>query len=272
VARIVGVHGVGNFDPDLTADQAAEDLAWIWADALRKRVPADAVDLRVAYYAPHLRGETGQSLTGDLPLPPELAEAVQRWAEALGAPAEVAQGYLTQPVRQFAEWVAARFGLDARLMRWFVATFLTEVDAYLRDEDGAARRAARDTVIEVVAAHRPQVVVAHSLGSVVAYEALHAPRDFAIDLFLTVGSPLAMPDVVLDRLAAHTGTVPRRPPGVRRWVNVADVGDVVAVPSSLAGSFAVDADLRESVGLFDFHRVVKYLNSGVVAGAIASVG
>jgi len=94
-------------------------------------VPADAVDLRVAYYAPHLRCEIGQSLAGDLPLPPRIAEAVQRWAETLGAPVEVAQGYLTQPLQQIAEWVAARFGLDARLVRWFVATFLTEVDACL---------------------------------------------------------------------------------------------------------------------------------------------
>ena len=56
------------------------------------------------------------------------------------------------------------------------------------------------------------VVVAHSLGSVVAYEVLCAKTDLAVPSFVTLGSPLGLPNLVFDRLEPK----PRRPgDGVR---------------------------------------------------------
>ncbi|GAB3836036.1 hypothetical protein ACFPIJ_33305 [Dactylosporangium cerinum] len=265
--RIVGVHGVGNHDAAREPAEAAARLSRIWADAL-----GGPHDLRVAYYAHHLKTRTGQSGADIDHLDPGAEQFVLAWGAALGAPAELAQGRATAPLRHLADWVARRFGLDSAAVRWFVAVFFAEVATYLAeagDTDGTVRAAARDEVARTILEHEPQVVIAHSLGSIVAYEALHANPSLAVDLLVTVGSPLAMPDVVYPRLrpAALTGT---RPAGVRRWVNIADVGDLVAIPRRLGGRFATDVDHEESVALFDFHRVRAYLAAARLREAIGS--
>ncbi|MGH8909608.1 MAG: hypothetical protein ACRD0K_24740 [Egibacteraceae bacterium] len=113
----------------------------------------------------------------------------------------------------------------------------------------------------MIAVHRPRIVIAHSLGSVVAYEALWARPDPHVELLITLGSPLAMPDVVFDRLdPAPNGGRGARPPGVARWVNLADPGDLIAIPRPLTRRFArVDADDERSIHAFAFHRVARYL-------------
>jgi hypothetical protein len=251
--RIVGVHGVGNHDPARSPAAAAERLATTWAAALDG---VGQMDLVIAYYAHHLRLEAAQS-TEDIDLvDDDVAKLVLAWAAALGVPAELSHGPATVPLRYVADWVARRFGLDTRLVRSFVAVFFREVAAYLAETDGAARVAARDEVAGVIERHRPDIVVAHSLGTVVTYEALAANPHLKVDLLVTLGSPLGMPGVVFERLLP---TRDGRLPGVRRWVNIADAGDLVAIPRRLGDRFATDADHEEAIGLFDFHRVRKYL-------------
>jgi hypothetical protein len=251
--RIVGVHGVGNHDTARSPAAAADRLATTWAAALDGVGP---VDLTVAYYAHHLRLPDAQSADDLDVVDEQVARLVLAWGVAMGVPDELAQGPATVPLRHLADWVARRFGLDSRLVRWFVAVFFREVATYLQEIDGATRIAARDEVTGVIARHRPDVVVAHSLGSVVAYEALAANPHLSVDLLVTLGSPLGMPDVVYDRLRP---TPAGRLPGVKRWVNIADIGDLVAIPRRLGGRFATDDDYEETIGLFDFHRVRKYL-------------
>jgi hypothetical protein len=251
--RIVGVHGVGNHDPARTPTAAAERLATTWAAALDG---VGQMDLVIAYYAHHLRKETAQSQEDIDLVDDEVAGLVLAWAAAIGVPDELSQGPATVPLRYLADWVARRFGLDTRLVRWFVAVFFREVATYLTETDGAARLAARDEVAAVIERHRPDIVVAHSLGTIVTYEALAAHPHLKVDLLVTLGSPLGMPDVVFERLLpAPAG----RLPGVRRWVNIADVGDLMAIPRRLGDQFPTDADHEETTGLFDFHRVRKYL-------------
>ncbi|MBS2961507.1 hypothetical protein KGA66_00515 [Actinocrinis puniceicyclus] len=269
MTRIVGVHGVGNHLPDLDPAGAGAQLASAWKQALAKR-QGTTVEVHVAYYAHLLNTEAAQGLSDDGdPTAPSL-DAALAWARALGAPPEIAQGRLTRPVRQIAEWMATRYGLDSKLVRWFVATFLAEVEAYLGEREGAARHEARLIVAQAVERQCPDIVIAHSLGSVVAYEALCTLPAGTVGLFVTIGSPLAMPDVVYDRVETAGAQPAPRPAAVERWINVADVGDLVAVPSRLAGRFDVDADLSETIGVFDFHRARKYLESRTVAAMIAA--
>ena len=81
------------------------------------------------------------------------------------------------------------------------------------------------------------VVIAHSLGSVVTYETLWAHPQQRVDLLITLGSPLAMPDVIFDKLhPVPEHRKGQRPPGVRRWINIAEPGDVIAIPRPLASN------------------------------------
>lgn len=71
-----------------------------------------------------------------------------------------------------------------------------------------------------------------------------------------------MPGVVFPRLrpeiVANRGA---RPPGVARWVNLADVGDIVAIPrGGLVPHFdGVEYDADVVIGEWDFHTAKNYL-------------
>lgn len=271
-ARIVGVHGIGNHQRGTTPDEAAAVLGTRWSLALRRGLGQDSgPQAAVAYYAHHLAIDTTQG-AGD---PEHLTEPEQqmllRWAAALGAPPEVAQGRLAAPARAAADWIARKVGLDSTLVRLLVTTFCREVHLYLTDP--ARNHAVRGEVADTIAAHRPAAVIAHSLGSVVTYETLWARPDLQIDLLITLGSPLALPDVVFPHLdPAPTNGKGRRPPGVRRWINIADPGDLIAIPRGLAPYFdGIDTDLTTPIGVFNTHKVTGYLACPTTAAALATL-
>jgi hypothetical protein len=268
VSRILGVHGVGNLQPGINAAQAGERLSGWWRGAL-KDLPADIIDLRVYYYADLLAGPAAQGDREMGQLDEKTTAAIVAWASQFGAYKEVAQGRLTQPARVGVEWVARHFGLDHRLVTRFVATFFPEVSRYFTDN--TARHHAVNGLVEQLMKWQPRTLIAHSLGSVVAYEALWSDPHPKVEMFLTLGSPLAMPDIVYDRLVTHPG--PRqRPPGVRRWINIADRGDIIAIPpGGISRAFEhVMADLSESIHAFDFHRATNYLGCAPTTAALAA--
>lgn len=76
----------------------------------------------------------------------------------------------------------------------------------------------------------PCVVVAHSLGTVVAYNILSKPsasRDWQTPEFITLGSPLAVRRIQQE-VRGLAGVV-RCPVGVDRWRNAMDERDIVAL-------------------------------------------
>lgn len=129
----------------------------------------------------------------------------------------------------------------------------------------------RERVLAALPDDRPVVVVAHSLGSVVAFEALHS-YSREVRLLVTLGSPLATAAVVFDRLRPPP---PTTPPTVRRWLNFWDRDDVVVarprlerlIKANADGVLAV-SDRVDSDGLW-VHSATKYLAQAGVAGPIA---
>ncbi|MFD3334681.1 hypothetical protein ACFWV1_18790 [Streptomyces sp. NPDC058700] len=275
--RIVGVHGVGYFNPGATAEGNSEAQSALWTLHLAAglAMPSDSIDLDFAYYA-HLlaTGAVTQGASEDQLGDPLARELLAQWLQALEAPRPVTQGSLTLPLRHAASWVAKRYSLDGRLTRLFIRVFFREVAAYLRAGDDEARAAARDLVASRIAEHRPRVVVAHSLGTVVAYEALHSRPDLDVELLLTMGSPLALPHAVFDRLAPRPDGTPTplgsRPSSVARWVNIADPGDPVAIPPGLANAFnGIALDLTTPVSeAFGFHRAGNYLAAAATSATL----
>jgi hypothetical protein len=106
------------------------------------------------------------------------------------------------------------------------------------------RRQARQRVSDAVS-DDTRVLVGHSLGSVVAYEALCANPEWQVRMLVTLGSPLGVPNLIFERLdplplpAAADRPGPRGhwPGKGREWVNVADQGDVVALVKDLRLAF-----------------------------------
>lgn len=267
MSSIVGVHGVGNYRADLSAEEAAAWLSRVWRRHLLDGAGTalESVDLTVAYYADELAAPGQQGAGVDLTGDPELEQMVLAWAALLGAPEEVAQGWLTLPARQAMSWIAEKFGLDQQLVVWFAERFFGEVGAYFRQAShGGSQSPVRTRLADAIAHTGTRVVIAHSLGSVVAYETLWARPDLKVDLLITLGSPLGMPNVVFDHLTPPAEKrMGNRPPNVARWINIADPGDLIAIPRWLATRFhGIDADEETPVHVFDFHKVANYLRNG----------
>ncbi|MGC4973547.1 hypothetical protein ACLQ2D_11630 [Streptomyces sp. DT199] len=258
--RILGVHGVGNHRPGQSPEAASAALAGIWAAALD-----DGHEVAAAYYADllHHHGHRGRQGGDDGldSLDDSERELVAAWLAECGLPDATAAGRATAPLRQALAWLARTHGLGRPVTEWFVARFFREVATYLRTP---ARQEARARVADLLLTHRPRVVLAHSLGSVVAYETLWENPSLHVELLVTLGSPLALPHAVFPRLQpAPVDDRGGRPPGVGRWVNLADPGDLVALPPGGVERCFEGVDREQPrtqpIHAFDFHKVVHYL-------------
>ncbi|MGW7041849.1 hypothetical protein ACWGDT_03825 [Streptomyces avermitilis] len=285
MAPIVLVHGIFNHVRGATPEEAAlrraADCRPRLAESLG-RLSVEVPELVMAYYADLLRPELpeqAQSARDDADFEGlsggQQAKAAE-WLVAAGAPVlEDPQNVGLAPLRQMLGWLvderggrlgaAVREQMIRRLERTLV-TNLRELEAYTSWPE--RRRTVRERVAAVIQREMPAVLIAHSLGSYVTYETLHAFPELEVDLLVTVGSPLRVPSLArrLDPgLRAGRGT---RPAGVGRWVNIADVGDVVAVPPKLGEVFPVEQDEICDNGL-GFHGFGGYLANGLLAAAIA---
>jgi hypothetical protein len=271
VVEIVGVHGIHQLRRDFPVDQVIASMSAIWSQALIEGLgcPPEQLQVACSYYAPLLASpDVGQGDDALESLPEDAQDMILAWVAELGAPPVVTQGYATRPLRQAADWVHERF---PALTRAAIAVLFGEVATYLRSADDGRRTAVRNEVAQVIADRQPQIVVAHSLGTVVAYEALWAHPELTVDLLITLGSPLGLSHAVFPRLepppTADRGACP---PGVRRWVNIADVGDPVAIPRKLCAKFTgVDLDVEEAIAPVSFHDVRHYLSCGAVAATVS---
>lgn len=119
----------------------------------------------------------------------------------------------------------------------FIVSKLRDVAAYLGNETtrSAVLKIAKDQLDLCVVASKeknePIVVVAHSLGTVVAHDLLAKHNQAPIDLLVTLGSPLGIEHVQNHLLAGAVW-----PETVKRWINAADSGDIVALIPSLGRS------------------------------------
>lgn len=128
---------------------------------------------------------------------------------------------------------------------------------------------------------KTRVVIAHSLGTVVAYEGL-CLREHSVDTFITVGSPIATPHLILEpmkerlhRLIRHSPDRPPPWPGVSRWVNYYASADVWSVPvKRLAPIFnpqILDVELRHGNPhqAVKTHKLTSYLEHSEIQNEIA---
>jgi hypothetical protein len=113
-------------------------------------------------------------------------------------------------------------------------------------------------------AGRPILLIAHSMGSVIAWDSLwqlsrHDGDPVEIDLLLTMGSPLGQRFVQRRLQGYHEVGEERCPRGIKRWVNLAAAGDLTAVDPQLADDFAnmVSCGLVESIEDYPLHNYFR---------------
>jgi len=127
---------------------------------------------------------------------------------------------------------------------------------------------------------RPVLLMAHSMGSVIAYDTLwemtHDGRDeLQVDLLLTMGSPLGQ-HYLQRRILGHERRGTERYPGnIRRWVNLSAVGDMTAVDPCLGNDFQEMlrlglVDSIDDIEIFNHFRLNGVLNVHSEYGYLAN--
>jgi hypothetical protein len=170
---------------------------------------------------------------------------------------------------------------------------LDDARRYLDSENGVAERIRQLLIDELVRgfdAGDRILVIAHSLGSVIAYDSLwHLSREVGredrIDVLLTMGSPLATRFIRKGLLGAGRAGAERYPANIGRWVNVSARGEMVALHRRIKPFFAgmlrfgLVREIEECPSIYNHfrgehglnvHKSYGYLNHSVVARLIAT--
>lgn len=302
MAQIVLIHGIGQQDSDVEEQEAA------WLPSLVKGVLASGHPNAAAVGA-RMAASTDQNCPslarmafyGDLFLPTDTqgeetqaSPAAEALAEALAA-ALLAHAVVSDDPRLAVEaanalrqadldrdgvqglgdrvrsviavldgnpWLAARiFGLlqNARQDLLQVTRYLTEDDL----------RAAVQARVAALLDDDTQLIIGHSLGSVVAWEACWALGQ-PLPALITLGSPLGLDTVVYPRLRPQPPTWPEL---VNRWVNVAHPNDVVAVDPDLGRLFpapnGLTIECHTPRSAHEHHAAASYLGEQVTGRAVA---
>ncbi|MFO8028420.1 MAG: hypothetical protein R6U28_01030 [Cyclonatronaceae bacterium] len=156
---------------------------------------------------------------------------------------------------------------------YFISRYFLELDIYYkedcRDEEPEACRKKeliKQRLADTLEAHREDEVllIAHSMGSIVAYDVLNFfAAETRLHTLVTIGSPLGLP-LVVSRIAAQYKTRPRgkkemvTPPGIYgNWFNMYDILDRITLGYALSRNYRFN---EHAIRPRDFSVVNDYHN------------
>lgn len=145
---------------------------------------------------------------------------------------------------------------------------LRDLRRYVKNADDiaeATRRLVKLPLRAAFATARPVLLIGHSMGSVIAYDALWqmsrgSREDVKVDLLLTMGSPLGQLTIQRRLLGCGASGAEHYPGNIRRWVNIAAVGELTAMDMQLANDYAemVKLGLVESITDYEVYNYFRY--------------
>ena len=164
-----------------------------------------------------------------------------------------------------------------------MAMHMADLRRYNRDVNGIAEHTREMLKLPLRAAWRagrPVLLIAHSMGSVIAWDALwqmtHEHDDeLQLDTLLTMGSPLGQAYVQQRIKGCDRSGAGRYPDNVRHWINLAAVGDLTAIDPTLGNDFGemVALGLVSEIDdrtVFNFFRLDGELNVHAEYGYLAN--
>ncbi|EZP67941.1 MULTISPECIES: hypothetical protein [Pseudomonas] len=276
MTKIIGVHGIGH------QFGGANSLREKWLPALKDGVtlaghhlPED-VSFDCAFYGDLFRptGKSAGSVHDVSDASEWEAQLLQMWWE------EAARTYpnVRAPDEATKSWVmaGAHKALSALtnasyfsgILESLMFSDLRQVFRYFHDH--VVRAKAQASIAKLIT-DDTRVIVAHSLGSVVAYEALCANPQWPVTHLITLGSPLGVRNLIFDALEpTPTEGKGHWPAGVECWTNISSGDDIVALTKALEPLFMPTiVDLSISNGA-KAHDACRYLTTREVGHAIAA--
>lgn len=285
--RLVLIHGINN------ENSASAEVETVWMQALRNAWQQASLDpladakITTAYYADELAKLSARPQdavvagTGSAASQVEF-DLLQEYAAASGI---TQQDIVAAAEAENIDLAAVEAGLPHEA--WLIATsqalenilptqgkylarlFLRQAAIYI-ERKGVQNRIKKIVRERMFEDDSPIVVVAHSLGTVIAYELLteRAADDARVPLFCTLGSPLAVR--IVANYVGKRRSFPKPP--IQRWINGAQKEDFVTLGRTLQKE-TMGFDGIENIDKIrnikdDKHDVVAYLSDPSVSSAI----
>jgi len=173
--------------------------------------------------------------------------------------------------------------------------FFKDLDIYLTQQcveenksDCLAKDIIRDNLADILKMHKEKeiLLIAHSMGTIVAYEVLiNVEDEVNIDSLITIGSPLGVP-FIFEKLKNNESIVPgeesklRTPDNIlTEWKSLADLDDKIARSADMSKLFKMNShniapvmevveNDYESEGIENPHKSFGYLRTPELAHII----
>ena len=294
---IIGIHGLGN-KPDATL------LHEWWLSALHEGLerigkPRENLPFKMVYWADVSFAE---------PLDPEITDTEdplflrEPYAAGQTDPPARKGRQLRMLVLNFIEKHIDRLFLNKNLTEKFpgasakiienyfeeLNTYYTDVCISLQNEDCSAKAAIHAKLLKMLEDYAGYeiLLIAHSMGSIISFDVQMDPSaDFKINTFVTMGSPLGIPPIVVRNFEAQKALLPqlKKPEApnciTTHWYNLSDRRDSIALDHTLRDDYGSN---RNGVKAIDFlvkndyrvngesnpHKSFGYLRARETAGLI----
>jgi hypothetical protein len=160
-------------------------------------------------------------------------------------------------------------------------TTILDAGRYLKNSDGAGdriRELLHGELARAWADDEKVLLIGHSLGSVIAYDALWelshgaAPGRGSVDLFMTIGSPLGTRFIRRSVRGANERERKRYPTNIRRWVNLSARGDLTALYPRLRPAFREMVELKLVAPIEDYVDLTNHYYSDLGLNVHESYG
>lgn len=273
---VIGIHGLNNKPPAKVLYEKGWKKALLEGLSKNENISRDNISFEGVYWAdkrnskPDSRGEIYRparknSLKG---YDEGFVEEVVQKTESFGG------GII--------DWFKDKLNID-KAANAILKKKLADLYEYYNNEDNYIDLTSRlrDKLEEH--ADKKILLVAHSMGSIIAYDALRMMgrenNNVTIDHFITIGSPLGLPYVMMKIRDRHHAA--RTPTIVKRWTNFADRRDPVALDEHLKDDFKANVagtrvednlvlnDWRVKKGTDIFHKSYGYLRTPEFSKALA---
>ncbi len=245
------LEGVRRIDPD-TADEMAQDEHCF-----------DIVSWTYDFYGTHR----------DINLDLADIEAVLKQTQATAEDKQIATSWKRRFIRSLYRAADHLPFLIPHFADEDVELQLHDLRRYAKNEGDIAeivRRAVKMPLRAAASAGRPILLYGHSMGSVIGYDSLwqlsHEPaEEVRIDLMLTTGSPLGQRLIQRRLKGFRKQGVEQFPGNIRRWINIAAIGELTAIDTTLNNDFGEMIRLGlvediEDLETYNYYRMNGVLN------------
>ena len=245
------LEGIRRIDPDTAREMGGDEHC------------LDLVSWTYDFYGEHR----------DINLDLDDIEDVLRKTEANATDRETAAGWQRRFLRSIYRAADYLPFLIPQVANEDVELQLRDLRRYARNDGDIAenvRGQVRNPLRAAASAARPILLYGHSMGSVICYDALwqlthESDDDFMVDLMLTTGSPLGQ-NLIQRRLKGFRNEgLERHPRNIRRWCNIAAIGELTAIDMTLRDDFGdmISMGLIEDIQDFEvwnYYRMHDVLN------------